>query len=76
MATKLLPRNEHNVDRVLRIIVGLALLPLAFIGPQTPWAWLALVPLVTGALGSCPIYTLLGVSTCPIQKRSGAATQH
>lgn len=63
---KLLPRNEHTIDRVLRVGLGLGALSLAFIGPQTPWGYLGLVPLLTGALGSCPLYTLLGVSTCQV----------
>jgi len=64
----LLPRNEHTVDRVLRVALGLGLLSLAFVGPQTPWGWLGAIPLVTGLVGSCPLYTLLGLSTCPIAK--------
>jgi len=67
MATKLFPRNEHSVERVLRVVVGLGVLSLVFVGPQTPWGWLGLVPLVTGLLGSCPLYTVLGLSTCPLK---------
>ncbi len=63
------PRNEHTVERVVRVVLGLAIVSLAFIGPQTPWAWLGLIPVVTGALGSCPIYTVFGVSTCAIQPK-------
>ncbi|MEZ4217571.1 MAG: DUF2892 domain-containing protein [Myxococcota bacterium] len=63
-----MPRNEHTVDRVLRVALGLGLLSLAFVGPQTPWGWLGAIPLVTGLVGSCPLYTLLGLSTCPIAK--------
>ena len=68
--TTLFPNNEHTVDRALRVIVGLAALSLAFIGPHTAWGYLGLVPLVTGLLGSCPLYTLLGVSTCPLKKQT------
>jgi uncharacterized membrane protein YccC len=60
----MLPRNEHAVERVLRVGIGAALIALVFVGPQTPWGWLGLVPLVTGLVGSCPIYSVLGVSTC------------
>lgn len=70
----ILPRNEHVVERVIRVVAGLAILSLAFIGPQSPWAWLGLVPVVTGALGSCPIYTLFGVSTCSIQTKRKIAS--
>jgi hypothetical protein len=62
--SKLLPRNEHTVERCARVVLGLAVLTLAFIGPKTPWALLGLVPLATGLLGSCPLYTLFGISTC------------
>ena len=63
MLEKVLPKNEHTVDRVLRVGVGAALIALVFVGPQTPWGWLGLIPLVTGLVGSCPLYTVAGVST-------------
>ena len=68
--TKLLPRNEGTVDRVLRVILGVVLLSLALFGPQTPWGWIGLVPLATGLIGSCPLYTLLGLYTCPMTRKS------
>ena len=74
MTTKLLPRNENPTDRVVRIVLGLAILPLAFVGPQTPWAYVGAVPLITGLLGSCPLYTLFGVSTCKIRRRGNEPT--
>jgi len=64
----LLPRNEHNLERAARVIVGLGLLSLVFIGPQTYWGLIGLIPLATGLLGSCPLYTALGISTCPAAK--------
>lgn len=60
-------KNEGTVDRVLRVVAGAALVSLVFIGPQTPWGWIGVVPLVTGLLGNCPVYSLLGISTCPIK---------
>jgi len=63
----MLKRNEGNLDRVLRIILGLVLLSLVFIGPMTPWGWVGIIPLATGLIGSCPIYSILGLSTCPIK---------
>ena len=63
MIEKIFPRNEHTVERGIRVVLGLALLALVFVGPQTPWGWLGLVLVVTGLVGSCPIYTLLGMST-------------
>lgn len=58
---------EANVgisDRWMRMPLGLALILLVFIGPQTPWGWLGLFLLVTGLLRFCPFYKLLGVTTC------------
>lgn len=69
MLDRILPRNEHRVDRALRVLLGLGLLSLVFLGPQTPWGLVGLVPLITGLVGSCPVYSLLGIGTCP---REGA----
>lgn len=60
---KLLPKNEGTIDRVLRVVVGVSLLSLTVVGPRTTWGLLGLLPLVTGLVGSCPLYTLLGVGT-------------
>jgi hypothetical protein len=56
--------NVGNVDRVVRVIAGLILIALVFVGPRTPWGWIGLVPLLTGLAGRCPAYNLLGVNTC------------
>ena len=61
---KLFPKNEHKIERILRVLVGIGILSLVFIGPKTYWGFLGIVPLATGALGSCPLYTILGISTC------------
>lgn len=74
MASRLLPANEHPIERVLRVVVGLALLSLIVIGPKTLWGLLGVVPLATGLLGSCPLYTLLGISTCPTKLTSSTTT--
>ena len=60
-------RNEGNIDRALRIILGLGLLALVFVWPQTPWGWIGLVPLVTGLVGFCPLYRLIGINTCAMK---------
>jgi len=57
-------RNEGNLDRLLRIVVGAAILSLVFVGPKTAWGWLGLIPLVTGLIGYCPAYSLMGIRTC------------
>ena len=56
--------NVGGVDRFLRALVGLGLISLVYVGPQTPWGWLGLVPLATAIFGWCPPYALLGISTC------------
>ena len=56
-------RNIGNVERIVRIVVGIGVLSLAFVGPKSPWAYLGLLPLLTGLVGWCPPYTLLGIST-------------
>ncbi len=61
-------RNEGTIDRALRVILGLVLLSLVFIGPQTPWGWVGIVPLLTGLVGMCPLYSVLGINTCGLKK--------
>jgi len=63
----LLAKNEGGWDRGFRIILGIVLLALVFVGPQTAWGWIGLVPLLTGLVGSCPLYRLFGISTCPFK---------
>jgi hypothetical protein len=62
-------RNEGSLDRILRVVVGIVLISLVFIGPQTPWGWIGVVPLLTGLIGWCPIYSLFGFRTCPMTQR-------
>lgn len=58
-------QNVGGIDRIIRIVVGLALIAIVFVGPQSPWGWIGVVPLATGLLGWCPPYALFGISTCP-----------
>lgn len=62
--------NVGNFDRVLRIVVGLILLSLVFIGPQTLWGLIGLLPLVTGLFRWCPAYSLLGMNSCGAAPRT------
>jgi hypothetical protein len=57
--------TEHPVERVLRVLVGIGLLSLVFVGPKTAWGWFGILPLLTGFTGLCPFYTVLGISTLP-----------
>ncbi len=63
-------RNLGNLDRFLRIAIGLVLIALVFFGPQSPWGWVGLVPLGTALVGFCPAYRLLGI--CTTAKKSKA----
>lgn len=60
--------NVGGVDRVLRIVVGVALLVAAGTGAIGPWGWIGIVPLATGLFNFCPLYSLLGVNTCTVKK--------
>ncbi len=57
-------KNIAAAERIIRIAAGLGIFSLAFIGPETKWGYLGLVPLATGLIGWCPPYQLLGISTC------------
>ena len=66
--------NVGTIDRVVRVIVGLVLIAFAlgFVGPATGWnwvGWIGIIPLATGAVGSCPLYSVLGLTTCAMPKK-------
>lgn len=56
--------NVGTVDRAVRVVLGLVLLALVFVGPQTLWGLVGLVPLATALVGFCPAYRIVGLSTC------------
>lgn len=56
--------NMGSTDRIVRIVAGVALIALVFVGPQTAWGWVGLVPIFTALIGYCPAYSLLGIKTC------------
>ena len=64
--------NVGGIDKILRIVVGLALIAFALLAPATiswKWiGWIGVVPVLTALMGFCPAYTLLGISTCPVKK--------
>ena len=60
-------KNEGKTDRILRVITGIILLSLIFIGPQSRWGLIGIVPLATGLLGNCPLYSILGINTCSLK---------
>ncbi len=57
-------KNEGTIDRAVRVVLGLVLLSLMFVGPKTMWGAIGLIPLLTGLVGFCPLYRLVGLSTC------------
>lgn len=61
--------NLGGIDRTIRIIAGVALIAMVFVGPQTPWGYVGAVPLLTGLIGFCPAYCPLGLSTCRLPKK-------
>jgi ABC-type polysaccharide/polyol phosphate export permease len=63
-------RNMGNVDRAVRVVIGIILIALVFVGPKTPWGWLGLIPLATAALGYCPPYAIFGINTSGKDKAS------
>ena len=63
-------RNVGGIDRILRIVVGLVLIGLALTGTVGWWGFIGIVPLGTALIGFCPVYPLLGLSICPLDKRS------
>ncbi len=60
----MLRANIGKADRVIRIVLGLILISLVFVGPRTPWGWLGLIPLLTAVVSFCPLYRLIGINTC------------
>lgn len=56
--------NMGTADRTIRALVGIVLLALVFVGPQTPWGWIGVIPLVTALVGYCPAYSIFGIRTC------------
>jgi hypothetical protein len=61
--------NVGGADRVIRIVLGLALIGLTLTGNIGVWGWIGIVPLATGAIGWCPPYALLGFNTCAMKNK-------
>jgi hypothetical protein len=57
-------KNMGSADRIIRAVVGIVLIALVFVGPQTPWGWIGIIPLVTALIGWCPAYNIIGFKTC------------
>ena len=61
--------NVGGIDRMLRILVGIVLVALAATGAVGWWGWLGMVPILTGLVACCPLYTVLGFSTCAVKEK-------
>ncbi len=62
-------RNVGSWDRILRVVVGAALIIMTLMGTIGLWGWIGVIPLLTGLAGRCPLYGLLGMNTCPMQEK-------
>jgi len=62
-------KNIHPVERFVRVVLGLGLISMAFVGPKNLWFLLGIIPLLTGFMGWCPPYQILGISTCKSLKK-------
>lgn len=68
----MLKKNVGSTDRILRIVLGLVLLGAFFLSGEGGYRWLFLIgiiPLATGLMSSCPLYSILGISTCPMKRQ-------
>ncbi|MFN3862253.1 MAG: DUF2892 domain-containing protein [Roseateles sp.] len=61
--------NTGTLDRAVRVVAGLVLIGLAATGKVGMWGYVGVVPLLTGAIGNCPVYAIFGISTCGLKKR-------
>ena len=65
----MLKKNMGSLDRILRFVIGAALLIAYFVMPgASKWLLIGIIPLATSLLSSCPLYSILGLSTCPMKK--------
>lgn len=61
-------KNLGSIDRIIRIVLGLVLIGLTLNNTIGAWGWIGVIPLVTGLIGSCPLYKIFGLSSCPLKK--------
>ncbi|GAB4178554.1 MAG: DUF2892 domain-containing protein [Rhodocyclaceae bacterium] len=65
-------KNVGGIDKVARIGAGVVLIALAIMGIGAPWTWIGVVPLVTGLIGWCPLYSIFGLRTCPLEEKKAS----
>lgn len=66
----MMEKNIGRIDQVVRVLIGLVLIALVFVGPQTPWGWIGVPVVLIALFGWCPLYRILGISTCAKCKES------
>jgi hypothetical protein len=69
--SSLFKSNTGKIDRIIRVIVGVLLVGNVFTGIQTPIGWVGIILIVTGAFGTCPVYSLLGINTKSLAEKAG-----
>ena len=69
--SSLFKSNTGKIDRIIRVIVGVLLVGNVFTGIQTPIGWIGIILIVTGAFGTCPMYSLLGINTKSLAEKAG-----
>lgn len=72
LEVQMFSNNVGGLDRIIRIVIGAAALVAFFVVGEVAWKWvllLGVVPLLTGLAGTCPVYSILGLSTCPVKQR-------
>ncbi len=62
-------KNVGGFDRIARIIIGIVLIALSYTGTIGVWGYIGIIPLLTGLFSRCPLYTLLGIKTCPLSRQ-------
>lgn len=67
----LFKNNTGNIDRIIRIVVGVLLVGNVFVGVQSPIGWIGIILILTGIFGTCPLYSLLGINTKSISEKVG-----
>ncbi|MEP6862171.1 MAG: DUF2892 domain-containing protein [Deltaproteobacteria bacterium] len=68
--------NESAIDRAVRVMFGIGLLALVFVGPKSAWGLIGIVPLATGLVGFCPLYRLVGIDSCRVKTGPGKPQHH
>ncbi|MDR7122328.1 DUF2892 domain-containing protein [Rheinheimera soli] len=64
----MMQKNVGGLDKIVRVSAGVVLIAFAVLDVIAPWGWLGVIPLLTGVVGVCPLYSLLGINSCRVSK--------